>query len=108
MTREAFLHAFDLRPGDPYDEQVVRRRFRALWKGRWFEDIRIEKEAAPNGGAPVGLRLSESLANSPESEAEREANAREAMRQNAGRLGAALGSLLPAPEPEAADDVRSD
>ena len=59
MTREAFLHAFDLRPGDPYDEQVVRRRFRALWKGRWFEDIRIEKEAAPNGGVALIVHVRE-------------------------------------------------
>jgi outer membrane protein insertion porin family len=59
MTREAFLHAFDLRPGDAYDEAVVRRRFRALWDGRWFEDIRIEKEAAPQGGVALVIQVRE-------------------------------------------------
>jgi len=59
MTREAFLHAFDIRPGDPYDEALVRTRFRALWDGSWFEDIRIEREDAPGGGVALIVHVKE-------------------------------------------------
>ena len=59
MTREAFLHAFDIRPGDPYDETLVRTRFRALWDGHWFEDIRIERENAPAGGVALIVHVKE-------------------------------------------------
>lgn len=59
MTREAFLHAFDTRPGDPYIEARVRARFLALWDGRWFEDIRIEREDAPGGGVALIIHVKE-------------------------------------------------
>lgn len=59
MTREAFLHAFDIRPGDPYDEARVRVRFRVLWDGRWFEDIRIEREDAAGGGVALIVHVKE-------------------------------------------------
>ncbi|NIM00814.1 MAG: outer membrane protein assembly factor BamA [Acidobacteria bacterium] len=59
MTREAFLHAFDIRPGDPYDVVQVRARFRALWDGSWFEDIRIEREDAPGGGVALIIHVKE-------------------------------------------------
>ena len=59
MTREAFLHAFDIRAGEPYDEERVRTRFRALWDGRWFEDIRIERENAPGGGVALIIHVKE-------------------------------------------------
>ena len=59
MTREAFLHAFDIRPGDPYDEARVRVRFRALWDGSWFEDIRIEREDAAGGGVALIVHVKE-------------------------------------------------
>ncbi len=59
MTREAFLHAFDIRPGDPYDVAHVRARFRALWDGSWFEDIRIEREDAPGGGVALIIHVKE-------------------------------------------------
>ena len=42
MTREAFLHALAIKVGDPYDERMVRRRFKALWKLGLFEDISVE------------------------------------------------------------------
>ncbi len=59
MTRESFLQAFDIRPGDPYDEAHVRTRFRALWDGSWFEDIRIEREEAPGGGVALIVHVKE-------------------------------------------------
>jgi len=59
MTREAFLHAFDVRVGEPYDEDRIRTRFRALWDGRWFEDIRIEREDAPAGGVALIIHVKE-------------------------------------------------
>jgi outer membrane protein insertion porin family len=59
MTREAFLHAFEVRVGDAYDEARVRSRFRALWKGSWFEDIRIEREDAPGGGVALIIHVKE-------------------------------------------------
>ena len=34
MTREAFLVAFGIRVGDPYDPQLVRTQFKELWKLR--------------------------------------------------------------------------
>lgn len=36
------------RVGDPYNEDALRRDFRALWNTQFFEDIRLEVEPSPN------------------------------------------------------------
>jgi len=36
------------RAGDPYNEDALRRDFRALWNTQFFEDIRLEVEPSPN------------------------------------------------------------
>lgn len=53
MTQEAFLHAFGVRAGDPYDPKQLRARFRKLWELGVFEDLRIEAEPGPGGGKRV-------------------------------------------------------
>jgi len=50
MSREAFLQAFEVRPGDPYDPVKIRGRFHSLWELNVFENIRFEVEDAPQGG----------------------------------------------------------
>lgn len=59
MTREAFLHAFDVKVGDPYDVDKVRRQFRELWKLGLFEDIKIESEPGENGGVVLVIKVKE-------------------------------------------------
>ena len=50
MTYEAFMHAFGVQPGDPYDPATIRRQFRRLWEGGWFEDITVDVEQGDEGG----------------------------------------------------------
>ncbi len=50
MDRGAFLHAFGVRGGDPYDPKRIQAQFRKLWQLGVFENIRIEAEDGPGGG----------------------------------------------------------
>jgi outer membrane protein insertion porin family len=59
MTPEAFLHAFDVDRGDPYDEKKIRSRFRALWRLGLFEDITVEVETGPQGGSVLIVKVKE-------------------------------------------------
>jgi outer membrane protein insertion porin family len=59
MTREAFLHALGLKVGDPYDERQIRTRYKALWNLALFEDIVVERETGPQGGAVLVLKVKE-------------------------------------------------
>jgi outer membrane protein insertion porin family len=59
MTSEAFLHAFGMKVGDSYDEGRLRQRYRALWELGLFEDIVIEKETGPQGGAVLVVKVKE-------------------------------------------------
>src|SRR5689334_8931720 len=38
------------RKGDKYDEEVLQRDFMALWNAGYFDDLKLEREAGPNGG----------------------------------------------------------
>ena len=59
MTREAFLHALDLEVGDPYDRDLVLRRYKALWKLGLFEEITLEGETGAGGGMVLVLKVKE-------------------------------------------------
>ena len=59
MTEEAFLWAFAIKVGDPYDETRIRRQFKHLWALRLFEDIIIEAEDAPGGGKALIIKVKE-------------------------------------------------
>jgi outer membrane protein insertion porin family len=45
--------------GDRYDEEALHRDFMALWNTGRFDDIRLEREAGPNGGWIVRFMLTE-------------------------------------------------
>jgi len=38
-----------VRPGDPYNEETLRRDFQGLWNTGFFEDIRLRVQDAPDG-----------------------------------------------------------
>ncbi|HEX5044173.1 MAG TPA: outer membrane protein assembly factor BamA [Candidatus Polarisedimenticolaceae bacterium] len=59
MTREAFLHAFGVRPGEPYDKKAVLRGYRNLWDLGLFEDLVVETETGPKGGTVLVVKLVE-------------------------------------------------
>ncbi len=59
MTREAFLHALGLKVGDPYDERQIRARYKALWDLALFEDIVVDRETGPKGGAVLVIKIKE-------------------------------------------------
>jgi outer membrane protein insertion porin family len=45
--RDTLLARIFSRPGDPYNDEALRRDFHALWNTGWFEDIRLEVENSP-------------------------------------------------------------
>ncbi len=59
MTREALLHAFGVRVGDPYDPRKIREEFRKLWSLGIFSDISVEAEDGPGGGKVLVLKVKE-------------------------------------------------
>lgn len=59
MTDEAAKHALGVREGDVYDPNVLRGRFRALWRLGLFDDIRIVAEDGPEGGKIVVVTVQE-------------------------------------------------
>lgn len=59
MHPQAFLHALGVKPGDPYNEDFLRERFKALWRGGWFEDIVFEVEDGPQGGKVLVIKVKE-------------------------------------------------
>ena len=48
IQRDTLLARIFSRPGDPYNEEAVRRDFQALWNTQFFEDIRMEVEDSPD------------------------------------------------------------
>jgi outer membrane protein assembly complex protein YaeT len=59
MTKEAFLHAFAIRAGDPYDLGRVRTEFRKLWNLGLFSDIVVEAEDGSGGGKVLIVKVKE-------------------------------------------------
>jgi outer membrane protein insertion porin family len=59
MSREAFLHAFGIRAGDPYDPARIRSAFRNLWEMGLFADLAIEADPGPLGGRILRVRVQE-------------------------------------------------
>ena len=51
--------ALDIDPGDSYDPQQVRMRFRALWDLGLFEDITVETETGAAGGTVLIFKVAE-------------------------------------------------
>ncbi|HEV2490016.1 MAG TPA: outer membrane protein assembly factor BamA [Candidatus Acidoferrales bacterium] len=48
IQRDTLLARILSHPGDPYNEDAVRRDFRLLWNTGYFEDIRLEVEESPD------------------------------------------------------------
>src|ERR1700723_189953 len=48
IQRDTLLARIFSRPGDPYNEEAVRRDFQALWNTQFFEDVRLEVEDSPD------------------------------------------------------------
>lgn len=48
IQKEALLGRIFSRPGDVYNQDAIRRDFRALWNTDFFEDIRLEVENSPD------------------------------------------------------------
>lgn len=59
MSRQAFLHALGVAPGDPYDPRRLRRNFKKLWDLGLFEDIVLEAEDGPGGGKVLIVKVVE-------------------------------------------------
>jgi len=59
MHPQAFLHALGVKPGDPYNEALLLQRYKALWRGGWFEDIVFEVEDGPQGGKVLVIKVKE-------------------------------------------------
>jgi outer membrane protein insertion porin family len=59
MTKEALLHVFGIRPGDPYDPAKIREAFQKMWKLGIFSDISVEAEDGPKGGKVLILKVKE-------------------------------------------------
>jgi outer membrane protein insertion porin family len=38
-----------LKPGDPYDDDLVKRNFTKLWESSLFEDVTLDKDVTPEG-----------------------------------------------------------
>jgi outer membrane protein insertion porin family len=61
MTRDALLHVFAIRAGDPYDPARIREAFRKLWNLGIFSDITVEAEDGPGGGKVLILKVKEKV-----------------------------------------------
>ena len=48
IRRDTLLARIFSRPGDPVNEDALRRDFHALWNTQYFEDIRLEIEDSPD------------------------------------------------------------
>lgn len=59
MDPQAFSWMLEIKEGDPYDEELLRRRFKELWRKKLFEDIVIESDDGPAGGKIVVIKLRE-------------------------------------------------
>jgi outer membrane protein insertion porin family len=59
MRPEALLHVLGVKPGDPYDEDLLRKSFKTLWRGRWFQDLVFEIETGPQGGTVLIIKAKE-------------------------------------------------
>lgn len=59
MSTEAFLHAFGVKTGDPYDAERIRSGVKELWRLGLFEDLTVESEAAPGGGKALVVKVKE-------------------------------------------------
>ena len=60
MTPQAFLHALGIKVGDPYDEEFVRERFKALWTlAACSRTSPSRSRTAPEGGKVLVIKVKE-------------------------------------------------
>lgn len=59
MSNEAFLRAFGIRAGDPYEPARIRVAYRRAWDLGLFDDLTIEAEDGPGGGKVLIVRVTE-------------------------------------------------
>ena len=59
MTNEAFVHAFGIRAGDPFDAARIRIAFRRLWALGLFDDLSVDDEDGPAGGKVLIVKVKE-------------------------------------------------
>ncbi len=48
IRRDTLLARIFSRPGDPYNEETLRRDFQALWNTQFFEDVKLRVEDSPD------------------------------------------------------------
>ena len=58
LTQEALLHIMATRPGDPYDEDLLRQDFRRIWERGLLQDLTIESRDE-KGGKVIIVRVDE-------------------------------------------------
>jgi outer membrane protein assembly complex protein YaeT len=59
MSNEAFLRAFGVRAGDPYEPARIRVAYRRVWDLGLFDDLSIEAEDGAGGGKVLVVRAKE-------------------------------------------------
>ncbi len=58
VTRETIMYYLQVREGDPYNEELIRKDFRVLWSTGFFADIKMETEEGARGKI-IRIRLEE-------------------------------------------------
>ena len=53
ISDEAVVHLMTVKPGDPYDEEVLRGEFKRLWARGMFSDLSIESRDVEGGKAVI-------------------------------------------------------
>ncbi|HEX6851596.1 MAG TPA: outer membrane protein assembly factor BamA [Candidatus Polarisedimenticolaceae bacterium] len=59
MSNEAFLRAFGIRAGDPYEPARIRAAYKRAWDLGLFDDLSIEAEDGAGGGKVLIIRAKE-------------------------------------------------
>ncbi len=49
LTQDAFLALTSLRPGDPYDPQVIEKEYKKIWDSGLFDDLSVEAKDGKTG-----------------------------------------------------------
>jgi len=53
IRRDTLLARIFTRPGDPYNEETLRRDFQALWNTQFFEDVKLSVEDGEKPGGKI-------------------------------------------------------
>src|ERR1700722_16691168 len=62
VSEDSVRAAIHARAGDVYDEQAIRRDFKALWDTGRFNDVQVKQETSERGGIIVRFIVTERAA----------------------------------------------